>query len=89
MPMPPRNKKYYLPASKGAGLTKAGVAWYRANNPGSKLQGAVTEKKPSEARKKRRASFCARMKGLRKRFPKSAKDPDSRINASLKRWRCR
>lgn len=89
MPMPPKKRKYYLPTSMGGGLTSAGVAWYRRNNPGSKLQTAVTEKVPrTEARKKRRQSFCARMKGLKKLFPKAASDPDSRINASLKRWRC-
>ena len=35
-----------LPTSKGAGMTRKGVAKYRRENPGSKLKTAVTEKKP-------------------------------------------
>ena len=44
--MPKRNKKNFRPTKAGAGMTKAGVAAYRRKNPGSKLQTAVTEKKP-------------------------------------------
>ena len=44
MANPPRNKKYYRPTEKGAGMTKAGIKFYRRQNPGSKLQGAVTGK---------------------------------------------
>ena len=43
-------------ASAGAGMTKKGVAAYRRANPGSKLKTAVTEKKPSKMRQKRRKS---------------------------------
>ena len=35
------------PTKAGAGMTKKGVAKYRRQNPGSKLQTAVTEKKPT------------------------------------------
>ena len=47
------------------GLNKKGVASYRRQNPGSKLQTAVTTK-PSKLKKgskaaNRRKSFCARM----------------------------
>ena len=42
------------PTKQGAGLTKAGVAKYRRQNPGSKLQTAVTEKKPTGKRAARR-----------------------------------
>ena len=39
---------------------------------------------------KRRKSFCARMKGMKKRLTsaKTARDPDSRINKSLRKWNC-
>ena len=39
---------------------------------------------------KRRASFCARMKGMKKKLTsaKTARDPNSRINKSLRAWNC-
>ena len=40
---PPKTKKYFRPTKKGAGMTKAGVARYRRENPGSKLKTAVTQ----------------------------------------------
>ena len=76
------------------GLNKKGVASYRAANPGSKLKTAVTTK-PSKLKKgsksaNRRKSFCARMSGMKKRLTskKTASDPDSRINKSLRKWNC-
>ena len=43
------------PTKQGAGMTAKGVAKYRRQNPGSKLQTAVTESKPtSKARAARR-----------------------------------
>ena len=38
----------------------------------------------------RRDSFCARMKGMKKKLTsaKTARDPNSRINKSLRAWRC-
>jgi hypothetical protein len=72
----------------GAGMTKKGVQAYRSANPGSKLQTAVTEKNPSGARAKRRASYCARSEGQMKQFPEAAKDPNSRLRQARKRWRC-
>jgi hypothetical protein len=78
----------FRPTKQGAGMTKKGVAAYRKANPGSKLQTAVTEKKPSEERAKRRASFCARSEGQMKQFPEAAKNPDSRLRQARKRWRC-
>tara|TARA_Y100000592_G_scaffold93334_1_gene156345 strand:- start:2152 stop:2676 length:525 start_codon:yes stop_codon:yes gene_type:complete len=74
---------------KGAGMTEKGVKAYRKANPGSKLKTAVTEKKPSKSRAKRRKSFCARSEGQMKKFPKAAKDPNSRLRQARKRWRCR
>ena len=78
----------FRPTKQGAGMTKKGVAAYRKANPGSKLQTAVTEKKPSPADAKRRASYCARSEGQMKMFPEAAKDPNSRIRQARKRWRC-
>lgn len=76
------------------GLNKKGVESYRKENPGSKLKTAVTTppsklKKDSKAAK-RRKSFCARMSGLKKNMAsaKTARDPDSRVNKSLRKWNC-
>ena len=76
------------------GLNKKGVASYRAANPGSKLKTAVTTN-PSKLKKgskaaKRRKSFCARMGGMKNKLTgaKAKKNPDSRINKSLKKWNC-
>jgi len=80
--------------SKSGGLNKKGVASYRKEHPGSKLKTAVT-KKPSEMSPdskdaKRRKSFCSRMKGMRAKLTsaKTARDPNSRINKSLRKWHC-
>ena len=73
----------------GAGLTKKGVAKYRRQNPGSKLKTAVTEKKPTGKRAARRKSYCAISAGQMKKFPKAAKNPNSRLRQARKRWRCR
>lgn len=76
------------------GLNKKGVASYRAANPGSKLQTAVTTKpsklKPGSKKAKRRLSFCRRMKGLKNKLTstKTANDPNSRVNKSLRKWNC-
>jgi len=76
------------------GLNKAGVDSYRREHPGSHLQTAVTTK-PSKLKKgskaaNRRKSFCARMSGMKKRLTssKTANDPNSRINKSLRKWNC-
>ena len=62
------------PTKQGAGLTQKGVEKYRRQNPGSKLQTAVTEKNPrSKSRAARRKSFCARSAGQMKNFLKQLK----------------
>lgn len=76
------------PTKQGAGLTAKGVAKYRRQNPGSKLQTAVTEKNPKGKRAARRKSYCARSAGQMKKFPKAAKNPNSRLRQARKRWRC-
>ena len=56
------------PTKKGAGMTAKGVARYRRENPGSKLQTAVTGKvKKGSKAAKRRKSYCARSLGQLKR----------------------
>jgi hypothetical protein len=76
------------------GLNQKGVESYRRENPGSKLKTAVTTKpsklKPGSKAANRRKSFCARMSGMKKRLTsaKTANDPDSRINKSLRKWNC-
>jgi len=72
------------------GLSQSTVDAYRRENPGSKLQTAVTEKKPTGKRADRRKSFCRRMKGMKAKLTsaKTARDPDSRINKALRRWNC-
>ena len=76
------------------GLNAKGIAAYRRENPGSKLQMAVTTKpsklKAGSKAANRRKSFCARMGGMKKRLTsaKTARDPDSRINKALRKWNC-
>ena len=87
--MPPRNKKNFRSTKSGAGMTKAGVKAYRRLNPGSKLKTAVTGKvKPGSKAAKRRKSFCARSAGQMKKFPKAARDPNSRLRQARRRWKC-
>jgi hypothetical protein len=67
------------------GLNEKGRKSYERENPGSDL------KAPSKkVGNKRRASFCARMKGMKSKLTsaKTANDPDSRINKSLRAWNC-
>ena len=71
--------------NKSGGLNEKGRKSYERENPGSDLK-APSKKKGN----KRRASFCARMKGMKKKLTsaKTARDPDSRINKSLRAWNC-
>ena len=81
-------------ADKTDGLSQKAVDAYRRENPGSKLQTAVTtdpsKLKAGSKSAKRRLSFCRRMKGMKKRLtnPENARDPDSPINKALRRWNC-
>lgn len=72
------------------GMSQKAVNAYRRENPGSKLQTAVTEKDPSGKRASRRKSFCARMSGMKRAHAsaETKRDPDSPINKALRRWRC-
>jgi len=76
------------------GLNKKGIASYRREHPGSHLSLAVTTK-PSKLKKgsksaNRRKSFCSRMSGMKAKLTsaKTANDPNSRINKSLRKWNC-
>lgn len=75
---------------KTDGLSQKAVNAYRRENPGSKLQTAVTEKNPTGKRAGRRKNFCSRMSGMKDKLTsaKTARDPDSRINKALRRWNC-
>ena len=77
------------PTKSGAGMTQKGVEAYRRRNPGSKLKTAVTGKvKKGSKAAKRRKSYCARSAGQMKKFPKAAKDPNSRLRQARRRWKC-
>lgn len=73
------------------GLNAKGVASYRAANPGSKLQTAVTTKPskldPDSKPAKRRKSFCARMSGVPGPM-KDEKGKPTRKALSLRKWNC-
>ena len=69
-------------AAAGGGMAQKGVDAYKAKNPGSNLQTAVT-KEPSKIKKgskddKRRGAFCARSKSW----------TSERGRAARRRWNC-
>ena len=71
--------------SPSGGLNAKGRASYNRANPGKPgLKAPQPEGGP------RKKSFCARMEGMKKKLTsaKTAKDPNSRINKSLKKWKC-
>lgn len=75
------------------GLNAVGRASYNRANPGK--PGLKPPVKRSEAVKSksaaaRRKSFCSRMMGMKRKLTsaKTAKDPNSRINKSLRAWDC-
>lgn len=65
------------------GLSEAGRRAYNRAT-GSNL------KPPQPEGGSRRDSFCARMRGMKKKLTssKTANDPNSRINKSLRAWKC-
>ena len=77
--------------SKKGVLNAKGVASYRRENPGSKLQMAVTTKpsklKPGSKAAKRRKSFCARMSGVKGPMKKPNGKP-TRKALALRKWNC-
>jgi len=77
--------------NKNGGLNAKGVASYRREHPGSKLQTAVTTKpsklKPGSKAAKRRKSFCARMSGVKGPMKKPNGKP-TRKALALRKWNC-
>jgi hypothetical protein len=65
------------------GLNAKGRAAYNRAN-GANLKAPQPEGGP------RRDSFCARMQGMKDKLTskETASDPDSRINKSLRAWKC-
>ena len=70
--------------AESGGLNQKGRDSYNKANPGSNL------KAPQPEGGSRKKSFCARMRGMKKKLTsaKTANDPDSRINKSLRKWKC-
>ena len=67
------------------GLNAKGRASYNRANPGKPgLKAPQPEGGP------RKKSFCARMSGMKRKLTsaKTAHDPNSRINKSLRKWKC-
>ncbi len=71
--------------NQSGGLNEKGRKSYERENPGSDLK--APSKKVGNPRRK---SFCARMKGMKSKLTsaKTANDPNSRINKSLRAWNC-
>ena len=70
------------------GLNAKGRASYNKATGGNLKPPAPKPKTEKDASRKK--SFCARMSGLKKKLTssKTAKDPNSRINKSLRAWNC-
>ena len=67
--------------SKKGGLTAKGRRMINRKT-GSKL------KAPQPGGGPRKKSYCARSAGQMKKFPKAAKDPNSRLRKARRRWKC-
>ena len=76
--------------SKSGGLNAKGRA--SAKRQGMNLKPPVSSKQAKKSPKSaaRRKSFCARMKGMKKKLTskKTARNPNSRINKALRKWDC-
>lgn len=72
------------------GLNAKGRAAYNAANPGKPGLKPPAPNPKTEKDAARRKSFCARMTGMKKKLAseKTKKDPNSRINKSLRAWKC-
>jgi hypothetical protein len=79
-------KKAYQ--NKSGGLNAAGRAHFKRTEGANLKPPAPNPKNEKDAA--RRKSFCSRMKGMKAKLTseKTAKDPDSRINKSLRAWNC-
>jgi len=72
------------------GLNAKGRASLRAEGHDIKPPVKKAEAARSETSAKRRVAFCRRMKGMRAKLTsaETARDPNSRINKSLRAWDC-
>ena len=72
------------------GMGDASIKAYRRENPGSKLQGAVTgNPKKGSKDAKRRENYCDRSAGQQKMHNiDCSKDPDKDICKARRRWKC-
>ncbi len=74
--------------SDSGGLNAKGRASLKAQ--GQNIKPPVTESNPKGESAGRKASFCARMGGMKSKLTgaETANDPDSRINKALRKWNC-
>ena len=72
------------------GLNAKGRAAYNRANPGKPGLKPPAPNPRTKEDAGRRKSFCARMQGMKKKLTsaKTANDPNSRINKSLRAWNC-
>ena len=88
MPKTPAWQRKEGKSEKG-GLNAKGRASYNKATGGNLKPPAPNPKTPKDAA--RRKSFCSRMQGLKNKLTseKTKRDPDSRINKSLRAWKCK
>lgn len=92
--MPKKSSAWQRKEGKNAsgGLNEKGRKSYERENPGSNLKPPVKKEQAKKSPKSaaRRKSFCSRMKGMKSKLTssKTANDPNSRINKSLRAWDC-
>ena len=68
--------------SASGGLNERGRRSYERANPGSDLKAPQPEGGP------RKKSFCARMRGMRKRQKPSNNTGKDRLSKALRKWKC-
>ena len=68
--------------SESGGLNEKGRKSYERANPGSDL------KAPQPEGGARKRSFCARMRGMRKRQKASNNTGHDRLSKALRKWKC-
>ena len=81
------NRKKKTPAwQRKEGINPSGGV----NQKGRDSYKGGTLKAPQQEGGPRKNSFCARMGGMKKKLTsaKTANDPNSRINKSLRKWNC-
>lgn len=92
--MPKKSAAWQRKEGKNAvgGLNEKGRKSYEKANPGSNLKPPVSKEQAKKSKKSaaRRKSFCSRMSGMKSKLTssKTANDPNSRINKSLRKWDC-